>query len=44
MTTLYEEFKSGRLRAVKCGRRTLILRRDAIAWEQSLEKVGERAA
>ena len=44
MTTLYEEFKGGRLRAVKVGRRTLILNRDALAWEHSLAGVGTRAA
>jgi len=44
MTTLYEEFKSGRLRSVKVGRRTLILNRDAVAWEGSLAGSGARAA
>jgi excisionase family DNA binding protein len=35
-TKAYEEINSGRLRAVKCGSRTLILARDARAWERSL--------
>lgn len=39
MTTLYEEFKAQRLRAVKVGRRTLILNRDALAWEHQLSAV-----
>ncbi|MGH7224517.1 MAG: helix-turn-helix domain-containing protein [Gemmataceae bacterium] len=44
MTTLYEEFKAHRLRAVKVGRRTLILKRDALAWEQSLAGARAQAA
>lgn len=35
-TKVYEEIKGGRLRAVKAGTRTLILKRDARAWERSL--------
>jgi excisionase family DNA binding protein len=35
-TKIYEEISAGRLRAVKCGTRTLILARDAAAWERSL--------
>jgi hypothetical protein len=35
-TKIYEEIGAGRLRAVKCGSRTLILVRDAGAWERSL--------
>jgi hypothetical protein len=35
-TKIYEEIGAGRLRAVKCGSRTLILERDAAAWERSL--------
>jgi hypothetical protein len=35
-TKIYEEINAGRLRAVKCGSRTLILARDARAWERSL--------
>lgn len=38
-THLYREIKEGRLRAVKHGRRTLILRRDAEKWADSLEPV-----
>jgi excisionase family DNA binding protein len=35
-TKFYEEVKAGRLRAVKCGTRTLILNRDGRAWEHTL--------
>lgn len=35
-TKIHEEISAGRLRAVKCGARTLILVRDAVAWERSL--------
>jgi len=35
-TFAYEQIREGRLRAVKCGHRTLILRCDAEAWAQSL--------
>jgi excisionase family DNA binding protein len=35
-TKFYEEVKSGRLRAVKCGTRTLVLNRDSRAWERTL--------
>jgi hypothetical protein len=35
-TKIYEEIGAGRLRAVKCGSRTLILARDAGVWERSL--------
>jgi excisionase family DNA binding protein len=35
-TKFYEEVKSGRLRAVKCGTRTLVLNRDSRAWEDAL--------
>jgi excisionase family DNA binding protein len=33
---VYEEIKAGRLRAVKFGAKTLILKRDAEAWANSL--------
>ena len=38
-TKFYDEIKSGRLRAVKCGKRTLVLNRDSIAWERTLSAV-----
>jgi excisionase family DNA binding protein len=38
-TKFYEEVKSGRLRAVKCGTRTLVLNRDGRAWEHTLSVV-----
>jgi len=38
-TKIYEEIGAGRLRAVKCGSRTLILARDAGAWERSLPRL-----
>ena len=38
-TKFYEEVKSGRLRAVKCGTRTLILNRDGISWEHTLPTI-----
>lgn len=36
LTFTYQKIKDGKLRAVKAGGRTLILRRDAEAWAQSL--------
>jgi excisionase family DNA binding protein len=41
-TFAYEQIKDGKLRAVKCGNRTLILRRDAETWALSLPAVGRR--
>jgi hypothetical protein len=38
-TKFYEELGSGRLRAVKCGNRTLILISDAKVWENTLSAV-----
>lgn len=38
-TFVYAEIKAGRLRAVKAGGRTLILRRDAEAWARSLPEM-----
>jgi excisionase family DNA binding protein len=43
-TTAYEEISSGRLRAVKAGRRTLIPDQAAIDWLKSLEPVAAHAA
>ncbi len=34
--TAYQQIRAGRLRAVKLGRKTLILRADADAWAASL--------
>jgi excisionase family DNA binding protein len=41
-TLAYEMIKRGELRAVKCGSRTLILNRDALAWERSLATASSR--
>jgi hypothetical protein len=38
-TKFYKEVKAGRLRAVKCGARTLVLNRDCIAWERTLSAI-----
>jgi len=38
-TKFYEEIKAGRLRAVKCGTRTLVLNRDSKSWENTLSEV-----
>jgi excisionase family DNA binding protein len=39
-TFAYEQIKDAKLRAVKCGNRTLILRCDAEAWARSLPELG----
>jgi hypothetical protein len=39
-TFAYEQIKEGKLRAVKCSNRTLILRCDAEAWARSLPAMG----
>jgi excisionase family DNA binding protein len=36
---LYEEIKAGRLTVTKAGRRSLVLRGDALAWLSSLPKL-----
>jgi excisionase family DNA binding protein len=42
-TKTYDEIKSGRLRAVKCGKRTLVTEDDAEAWLRSLPTVAGTA-
>ena len=37
--TAYQQIRTGRLRAVKLGRKTLILRADADAWAASLPEL-----
>ena len=39
-TFVYRLIKERKLRAVKCGTRTLILQRDAEAWASSLTEIG----
>jgi hypothetical protein len=39
-TFAYDQIKHGKLRAVKCGNRTLILKGDAEAWARSLPELG----
>ncbi len=43
-TTLYSEIKQGRLRAHKCGRRTLFRAADVEAWLGTLSEISPRAA
>jgi excisionase family DNA binding protein len=40
-TKIYEEINAGRLRAVKCGNRTLITEDDAEAWLRALPSVAD---
>jgi excisionase family DNA binding protein len=43
-TTLYGQIKQGRLRAHKCGRRTLFCAADVEAWLSTLPELSPRAA
>jgi excisionase family DNA binding protein len=43
-TTLYAEIRRGRLRAHKCGRRTLFCAADVEAWLGTFPEVSPRAA
>jgi excisionase family DNA binding protein len=43
LTFTYQNIKEGKLRAVKAGAKTLILRRDAEAWARSLPTMGRAA-
>lgn len=41
-TTFYSEVKAGRLRAVRCGGRTLVLAEDAEIWRRSLQPINPK--
>jgi excisionase family DNA binding protein len=43
-SALYEEIKTGRLRAVKSGRRTIILARDLRSWVENLPEITTAAS
>lgn len=43
-TRVYEEIGSGRLRAIKIGRRTFVRRDDALAWLDSQPALVTKAA
>jgi excisionase family DNA binding protein len=42
--TFYSEVKRGRLRALKVGKRTLVLKSDAESWAKSLPELGREQA
>jgi excisionase family DNA binding protein len=42
--TFYSEIRRGRLRAIKLGRKTIVLRSDADAWAASLPTLDLRAS
>lgn len=35
-TKIYQEIREGRLKAIKCGRRTIFLKKDVESWLNSL--------